>query len=471
MAGIVSELRRRKPRIGVLGIMQELYIPIHPGIKERQESFAREVIASLGNGIEFVFPEAATNRESIERLLRQFNTDSCDGVIIIMLTYGASFLTYNALRQNRLPIFLANIQPEPEVGTDWDMADLTYNQGIHGAQDTGNALMWSGSSYSVWSGNWRDVSFRTRVSEWATVVRVVSDLPKIRISQVGQMIAMGDIQANPAELLRTFGIQIDQTGIGLIYHEMESVTEQEVDAVIAENRAAFEIDPQIPEDRHRYAARFQIGIKKFLLRMGYAGVSVYFNAPADDGRFLQIPLMAASNLMAEGFGYGGEGDVMATVLVTIGQLLEEDASFIEMYAMDFSRGSILMSHMGEGNWKIARTDRPIRLVDRPLGIGGLQNPPTTVFSAEPGPATLVTLITRPEGGFRLILSRGRILDTEEMPNVEMPYYHYKPDTGIEATMNGWLSNGGSHHQCIHLGDQEDKWRLFCEVTGIEFVRV
>jgi L-arabinose isomerase len=351
------------------------------------------------------------------------------------------------------------------------MADLTYNQGIHGAQDTGNALMWTDSRYVVWTGNWQSREFADYVGTWASVVKTIRALSSVKIAQVGQMVAMGDIQANPAEILSRMGVQVDQTGIGLIYNEMQEVSRSDIDAVLAENEKNFEIDPKLPKENHEYAARFQVGLERYLEKDGYAGISVYFNAPTDDGRFKQLPLLAASNLMAKGYGYGGEGDVMSTLLVTMGQLLKPDATFIEMYAMDFKKRSILMSHMGEGNWKIARKDRPVKLVDRPLGIGGLDNPPTTVFSAQPGPATLVTFVTRKGGGFRLILSKGEILDTEEMDNVEMPYYHYRPDTGIEECQNGWLAHGGSHHQCLHLGDLEEEWRLLCELTGIEFVRV
>lgn len=451
--------------------MQELYLPIHPGIKERQEGYAREVLSRLEGAAEFHFPGAAVNRADIERIVSRFNRDDLDGMMIIMLTYGASFLTYNALLSNRLPILLANIQPEDRVRADWDMADLTYNQGIHGAQDTGNALMWTDSRYVVWTGNWRSSDFRDFVGAWAGVAKTIKTLSSVKIAQIGQMVAMGDIQANPAEVLSRLGVQVDQTGIGLIYGEMEAAGKAEIDSVIRENEKNFDVDPNLPRENHEYAARFQVGLERYLEKNGYTGVSVYFNAPTDDGRFKQLPLMAASNLMAKGYGYGGEGDIMSTVLVTMGQLLAPGATFVEMYAMDFERRSILMSHMGEGNWKIARKDRPVKLVDRPLGIGGLDNPPTTVFSAEPGPATLVTFVTRKGGGFRLILSRGEILDTEEMDNVEMPYYHYRPDTGIVDCQNGWLRNGGSHHQCLHLGDLEREWRLLCELKGIEFIRV
>lgn len=190
-----------------------------------------------------------------------------------------------------------------------------------------------------------------------------------------------------------------------------------------------------------------------------------------DGRFKQIPMMAASNLMAEGYGYAAEGDAITASLVAAGHVLIGDAHFTEMYAMDFKRNSILMSHMGEGNWKIARKDRPIKLIDRELGIGKLNNPPTVVFMAQPGPATLVSLVSLEGERYRLVVSKGEILDTEEAKHIEMPYFHFRPSTGVKACLDGWLINGGTHHQCLNLGDNTQRWKMLCDMLGIEYVEV
>ena len=120
------------------------------------------------------------------------------------------------------------------------------------------------------------------------------------------------------------------------------------------------------------------------------------------------------------------------------QTLIGDANFSELYAMDFELDSVLVSHMGEGNWKVARRDRPVRLIDRELGIGGLGNPPTTVFSAEPGPATTAALVPLEGEAYRLLVGHGEVLDTPELPNVEMPYFHFRPAAGVREFMDGWL---------------------------------
>jgi L-arabinose isomerase len=175
--------------------------------------------------------------------------------------------------------------------------------------------------------------------------------------------------------------------------------------------------------------------------------------------------------MAKGYGYGAEGDVLTAAMVFAGHTLIGDSHFSEMYAMDFPTDSILMSHMGEGNWKIARKDRPVRLVKRALGIGRLDDPPTFVFQYQPGPATLATLVSLEGSRFRLVVAEGEVLDSQQLPALEMPYGQFRPDSGVRECLNGWLRAGGPHHQVMNLGRHAATWQVFCELAGIEFVQV
>jgi len=237
--------------------------------------------------------------------------------------------------------------------------------------------------------------------------------------------------------------------------------------VLARHAERFAVDPDLPRDRHAYAARFEVAIRRLLAERGYRGFSAHFDSVGGDGRFEQLPLLAASDLMADGYGYAAEGDVNTASLMCAGQTLIGDAHFSEMYAMDWELDSVLVSHMGEGNWKVARRDRPIRLVDRELGIGGLANPPTTVFSAEPGVATTAALVAIEGEVYRLLVGRGQVLDTPELPNVEMPYFHFRPDSGMEAFLEGWLRLGGPHHFVTNLGDHTERWRRLAELLDVD----
>jgi len=460
-----------KPKIGLLGIMQELYDKMLPGITERQEGYAREVAAQVADKADIVFPGAARDRAGIERNMAAFREAGVDGVMIVMLTYGPGLRIVNAFRDCTFPLMLANIQPVPEVTAEWNMGDLTYNQGVHGAQDEANSLLRLGKTFSVFSGDWKSPAFVEAFTDFAHAAKAVTAMRKARVAVFGQMPGMGDILTDPHAFMRKLGPQIDHLGMGSIVKAIEEAPASAIDAVIAKCRADFEMDPKITEPQLREAARIQVGIRAVLEAGNYDAFSLYFNQIGFDGRFKQTHMMAASNLMADGYGYAAEGDTSCASLMVAGRAIAEDPHFTEMYAMDFKRDAVLQSHMGEGNWKVARKDRKPRLIDRPLGIGGLDNPPTVLFQGEPGPATLVSLVALVGESYRLVVSQGEILDTEELPTVEMPYFFFRPNTGVSKCLNGWLKNGGTHHQVLHLGDVRARWAAFCEFADIEYVEV
>jgi L-arabinose isomerase len=460
-----------QPRVGLLGIMQELYDDMIPGITETQGQYARQIADRLGEAVDVTFREPARNRQDIERQMRAFDDEGLDGVILVMLTYGPAMRAARALAENDLPVMLANVQPERTITEAWDMDDLTYNQGVHGAQDLANTLVRLGIDAPIISEDWRSDRFVAFVSDWAHAAQAEQSLRDMRIAQFGQMPGMGDIETDDTAFMRTLGPQVDQLSMGLVEDRMQGVSDEAVAASVAADQRRFEMGEDVSEEQHAYAARFEVAIQSLLDEEGYDGFSMYFDAVGDDGRFEQLHMLAASNLMAKGYGYAAEGDTCCTSLVTAGHRLAPDAHFTEMYAMDFDRDSILQSHMGEGNWRISRDDRPVKLIDRPLGIGGLGNPPTVLFMAEPGPATLVSLA--PIGGdeYRLVVANGEILDTEELPNVEMPYFHFRPESGVRDCLDGWLDNGGTHHQCLHLGDVSRRWEMWGDMVDVDVVHV
>jgi L-arabinose isomerase len=458
-----------KPRIGMLGVMQALYDDMLPGITERQGAYAEEVGAALSEVADVDVGAPVKDREAIERRVRELEGAGVDGLLVVMLTYGPAMRVARALGETRLPVCLANIQPVPAVTPEWDMGDLTYNQGIHGAQDTANAMVRAGRPFSVITDDWRADSFREAIGGWARAAAAVTRWRSLKVAVFGYaMNGMGDIRFDEHALLRALGPQVDALATGALQRAAAAVPGDDVDALIATEDATFEVDSRLSGEEREDHARAQLGLEHVLSEGAYGAYSTHFGAVAEDGRFARLPLAAASSLMAKGYGYGAEGDALTAALMSAARTLLGETQFTEMYAMDFPSDSILMSHMGEGNWRLARDDRPVRLIKRPLGIGGLDDPPTFLFQYETGPATLATLIALGGERFRLLVSEGEVLDTPELPHLEMPYGHFRPDSGVRACMDTWLRVGGPHHQVLNPGRQAEAWRTFSELAGLEF---
>src|SRR4051812_41744854 len=467
-----AERTATRPRVGLLGIMQELYDDMLPGITERQGAYAKELAASIGEGIDVQVAAPARNRADIEARVRSFEQEGLDGILVVMLTYGPGMRVARALGETRLPVCLANVQPVPEVTTAWDMGDLTYNQGIHGAQDTANAMVRAGRPFHVVTGDWDSEAFRASITEWARAAAAVTRWRSLKVAVFGYaMNGMGDIRVDEHSLLRTLGPQVDALAPGAIVRAAESISEERVRELIEFENERFEIDPRLSPDERESHARAQLGIQEVLDGGGYRAYSTHFGAIAEDGRFSRLPLAAASSLMAQGYGFGAEGDPLTGALMCAAIDLLGETQFTEMYAMDFARDAMLMSHMGEGNWAMARPDRPVKLIKRPLGIGALEDPPTFLFQYETGPCTLATLVVLGDGAYRLVVSEGEIVDTEELPALEMPYGFFRPESGVNACMDAWLRAGGPHHQVLNRGHVAGAWALFAEAAGLDLVRV
>jgi L-arabinose isomerase len=459
-----------KPRIGILGIMQDLYDEMIPNIAQRQERYAHEIAVHLADVAEFIPSKPIKYREDAERAMREFENADLDGVMVVMLTYGPAMRVARLLNESRLPILLANIQPDPNVTPAWNMDDMTYNQGVHGAQDTANAMVRAGRAFSVLTDDWHSEEFRAGVRRWARAAAAMTALKSLKVAIFGYaMNDMGDIRVDESALVRSLGPEILAVAPGDLYRVMLAVTAEEIAEVIAFEDERFEIDPLLSAEERADHARMQVGIQRILDAGGYGAYTAHFDAIGEDGRFSRLPLAAASTLMARGYGYAAEGDVLTACLVSAGHTLIGDAHFTEMYAMDFPSDSVLMSHMGEGNWKIARQDRPVKLIKRPLGIGKLEDPPTFLFQYQPGPATLATLVSLGGERFRLVVAEGENLDSQELPALEMPYGQFRPATGVRACLDAWLTAGGPHHEVMNLGHHAADWEVFCRLAGIDFV--
>jgi L-arabinose isomerase len=460
------------PRIGLLGIMQELYDEMIPRITEHQAAYAAEVATALSGVADVSFTRPARNQADIGERTAELVAEGVDGIMIVMLTYGPAMRSVRALQGVPVPLLLANIQPERTITEAWTMDDLTYNQGIHGAQDQANALLRAGVPCPVITADWRSERFGDAFADWARAAQAITRLRRSKVALLGYpMNGMGDILYDPPAMLRRIGPTIVAEDLGGLYARLAAVTEAAVAALLAEHAERFEVSPELPRERHAYAARLEIAIRQMLEEGGYAGWSFHFDAIGGDGRFEQLPLLAASDLMADGYGYAAEGDTNTASLMCAAHTLIGDAHFSEMYAMDWERDSVLISHMGEGNWKVARPDRPVALIDRPLGIGGLDNPPTPVFSAVPGPATTAALIPLEGEAYRLLVGRGEILDTPELPKVEMHYFHFAPEQGMESFIDQWLVLGGPHHFVTNLGDHVGRWRRFAELLELDYEEI
>lgn len=463
---------RRLPRLGLLGLMTDGYEPNFPGITARQEAYAREIVAEMSDVVEIYFPGAAMNRADIEAKVKKMNEMELDGMLIILLTYSQGSWAVRALQNNRLPLGFAVVQPDSEVGDDWDELRLTVNQGVHGAQDNACAIARMGLKCQFFAGDRRDPEFKNWLRDFAKAAQTYTFLRGTKVGVIGKMTGMNDILADDMAILNKIGPEYRYDNIGAVVQFMETTTKEEIDAVIRRDREIFDIDPKLTYESHYEAIKMYLGFKKYLEDRGMDAFTAQFDIFKEDGRFKQLPLLAASHLMADGYGYAAEGDSLCASMVATAHCIgNDDANFTEMYAMDFKRNAIIFCHAGEGNWATHRKDVKPQIIDRVFLEGGLENPPTPRFTPEVGRATLTSLAPVSGDKFRLIIAKGDMLPDNNMFNNEMPYFFWRPDCGPAQCVEKWLRYGGTHHEVINLGDISRRWEMLADMLDVECVHI
>src|ERR1700691_5037019 len=261
----MTALHVRKPRIGILGIMQDLYDDMIPGIAQRQEGYAAELAAHLSDVGEFIPSKPIKYRADAERAMREFENADVDGVMVVMLTYGPAMRVARLLAETRLPVCLANIQPEPSVTPAWDMADMTYNQGVHGAQDTANAMVRAGKRFAVLTDDWHAESFRADIGRWARAAAAATQWKRLKVAIFGYaMNEMGDIRVDESALVRSLGPAIIAVAQGDLFRGMEEADTDAVAAVIDFEDQNFQIDPRLSVTERTDHARMQVAIENIL---------------------------------------------------------------------------------------------------------------------------------------------------------------------------------------------------------------
>ena len=464
--------RAAKPKLGVLGLMTDGYETFFPGIIERQENFVRQVCCHLKDTIDFTFLGAGLNRNSIESIVKQYNAMDLDGILIIMLTYSQGSWIIRALQDNNLPIAMVVIQQAEEVGDDWEELDLTVNQGLHGAQDNANAIVRLDIPCGFFAGRWQDEKFTKFAVDFGRTCMTMKFLRSMRVAVIGRMTGMNDILTDEMAFFKKIGPEFVHETLGPIYANMEKITKAEIDKRIKLDHSIFNIDEKLSYESHAYAIRFYLGIKRFLEEGDFDAFTIHFDNVTYDGRFKQLPLLAASHLMADGYGYAAEGDAMCACMVSAAHRLGNmDANFTEMYTMDFNKQAIIFCHAGEGNWATCREDMKPALIDRFLGEGGLENPPTPIFTPKVGATTLTSLAALNGDDFRLVICNGEVLPKSDLKRCEMPYFFWRPYCGIETCIEKWMANGGTHHEVINVGDVADRWKMLAKHLCIDCVEL
>lgn len=441
---------------------------------------SQAVAAGLaGLPVRVVWKPVLIDTEGIRRFALEANADDrVIGVIAWMHTFSPAKMWITGLDGLRKP--LLHLHTQANVELPWSTIDMDFmnlNQAAHGDREFGYIQTRLGVARKTVVGHVSNPEVGRQIADWQRAAAGWQAARTLKVARFGdnmRYVAVTEGDKTEAEL--NLGVQVNTWGVTELVERVEAATAAEIDALIQEYLACYDVVPELLPggERHqslRDGAAIELGLRSFLTEGGFGAFTDTFE---DLGGLKQLPGLAVQRLMAEGYGFGAEGDWKTAVLVRIanvmGSGLPGGASLMEDYTYNLVPGQevILGAHMLEVS--PALTSQKPRLEIHPLGIGGKQDPVRLVFTADPGPA-LVVAMSDMRDRFRLVANVVENVTPPDLPKLPVGRAVWKPAPDLATSATCWLSAGAAHHTVMTTAVGIDVVRDFAAIAGIELLEI
>lgn len=425
---------------------------------------------------EIVAQPVLTDADAIRRVMLAANSDDhCVGVIAWMHTFSPAKMWISGLERLQKPLLHLHTQVNRDL--PWasiDMDFMNLNQAAHGDREFGYVQSRLGITRKTVAGHVSDPAVIDAVAAWSRAASGLAAVRSLRLVRFGDnMRNVAVTDGDKVEAERRFGVSVNTHGVNDLVAVMDTVSDKDVASLVETYADAYELTPELTaagarHDSLLYAARIELGLRQFLVEGGYGAFTTNFE---DLGGLRQLPGLAVQRLMADGYGFGGEGDWKTSVLLhtlkVMGEGLPGGTSFMEDYTYHLAPGQelILGAHMLEVCPSIA-TDTP-RVEIHPLGIGGREDPVRLVFNAAPGAGFTVGMADMGDR-FRLI---GNAIDVvtppEDLPKLPVARAVWQPRPNLRTSTTAWLMAGGPHHTVLSTALSREHLDDFSDMAGVE----
>ena len=448
------------------------------------EQHSREIAKALNAvdqiPVDVVFKPVLTTPEAIRELCLEANASKkCVGLITWMHTFSPAKMWIAGLSFLIKPFVHLHTQYNREIPwTEIDMDFMNLNQSAHGDREFGFIGTRMGLNRKVIVGHWQDKDVLSSLGAWARAACGWHDSQHCRIARFGDnMRDVAVIEGDKVEAQIQLGYSVYGYGIGDLVKYVDQVTDEAVDRLIAEYEELYVFSRDLRNEKTqqqslREGARIELGMRGFLEDGNFQAFTTTFE---DLHGLLQLPGLAVQRLMADGYGFGAEGDWKTSALVRSMKVmsagLKKGTSFMEDYTYHFSRtgNKVLGAHMLEICSSIAADQPMVEIL--PLSIGGKADPARLIFNANQGPAIAASLV-QIGSRFRLIVNEVDVTPTEApLPKLPVARAFWSPRPDLKTAAAAWIYAGGAHHTSFSFDVTSEILEDYAEMAGIEYLLI
>lgn len=448
-------------------------------VADQSKNVVQQLTNHVTAPVDIVWKPVLKTPEMIrEMMLEASRDDNCLGVITWMHTFSPAKMWIAGLQALTKPMLHLHTQAGQSL--PWatlDMDFMNLNQAAHGDREFAHMVTRTGMARKIVVGYPTEPAVGQRISNWcyATIGwRTSQTLKLARFGDNMRYVAVTDGDKVSAQM--KFGMSIEQLSVNTLADAVAKVSDAEGEALAKIYDADYEVSPELATGGARreslvYGAKIEIALRQILKAGNYKAFTSNFE---DLGSLRQLPGLAVQRLMADGYGFGGEGDWKTSALLAIMKSMTPangGTSFMEDYTYHFGPGTpkVLGAHMLEVCPTISSSKPKIEI--HPLGIGGKEDPVRMVFTAKPGEGRVVCLVDL-GGRFRIISNEIKVVEpTEDLPNLPVARAVWEPKPSLAESAEAWMLAGGSHHTVLTTAVAEEVIEDFARIAGVELVQI
>lgn len=449
----------------------------------RQVASNSEVIAGALNDSSFVpakvvFKQVLTTPDAITRLCTEANSSGkCIGLITWMHTFSPAKMWIGGLKILNKPLLHLHTQFSRDLPwADIDMDYMNLHQSAHGGREYGFMLTRLRRNRKVVVGHWKDEEVQKRIAVWIRAAAAWHDWQGGKVARFGDnMREVAVTEGDKVEAQIKLGYSVNGYGIGDLVKVINEVTDADTDSLIAEYEELYNISEDARKGGRlhgnvRVQAKYEIGMKAFLDEGNFKAFTTTFE---DLHGLAQLPGLAVQRLMAQGYGFGAEGDwkhaALVRALKVMGAGLNGGTSFMEDYTYHLHPDGmkVLGAHMLEICPTVAAGKASMEV--HPLGIGARNDPARLVFNVPEGPAINASVIDL-GNRFRMLVNNVSVVNPDaDLPNLPVARALWTPHPELQTGAAAWILAGGAHHTAFSMAVNSEYMEDFTEMAGIELV--
>jgi L-arabinose isomerase len=453
-----------------------------PETLEQVADHSRVIAAALNESaqipVRVVFKPIVKTPDEIYNVALDANSEKkCIGVIAWMHTFSPAKMWIAGLRTLQKPLLHLHTQFNSEL--PWgeiDMDFMNLNQAAHGDREFGFIGSRMRIERKVVVGHWQEEEVQASIGAWARAASAWADAQGARFARFGDN--MRDVAVTEGDKVNAqlrLGYSVYGYGVGDLVKLVNEASDADVAKLVQLYEDEYNLAPALRDGGAQRqslieGARIELGMRAFLEAGNFKGFTTTFE---DLHGLVQLPGLAPQRLMADGYGFAGEGDWKTAALVRAMKVmaagLPKGTSFMEDYTYHFhpNGNKVLGSHMLEICPTISNAKPSLEI--HPLGIGGKADPVRLVFNSKTGPAINASIVEM-GNRLRMIVNNVDVVEPEaELPKLPVARALWTPEPNLKVAAASWIYAGGAHHTGFSFDLTAEHMEDFATIAGMEYL--